>query len=140
MERNVQLIKNDFEQCGISFDEGLACCSDSLVIYKEILNIAIETYDEKSARLKQFYEAQDYPNYMIEIHGLKSSMRLIGATFLGDLAEQQEHSIKEHREQFIRETYHEMLTGYYELVVGIFSTLDTYGWLNEGNTLCEKQI
>lgn len=140
MEENVELIRACFEQQGISFDKGLTCCSDSLKIYKEILNIAVETYGEKSIKLKQFYEAKDYSNYMIEIHGLKSSMRLLGALELGDLAEQQELSIKQKRESFIEETYHEMLNRYYQLTLGIYETLATYGWLREGNILGEKQI
>lgn len=140
MEKYLDFIKNDFKQYGISFDKGLACCSDSIKIYKEILNIAIETYEEKSMRLKRFFEEENYASYMIEIHGLKSSMRLLGADMLGDLAERQELAIKESREEFIRETYYEMLEGYYEVVSGIYKTLNIYGCLYKGNILGAKQI
>ena len=60
----------------------------------ELLLSTIKQYydsiDEKALELQQFYEAEDWDNYGIKVHALKSTSRLIGAITLSKLAEQLE--------------------------------------------------
>ena len=52
-------------------------------------NVCIDFYraiDEKYEKIKRFFEEKDYPAYTIEVHGLKSSARAIGASELSDFA------------------------------------------------------
>ena len=46
-----------------------------------------ETIDEKALELQQYYESEDWENYCIKVHALKSTSRLIGAIRLSKLAE-----------------------------------------------------
>ena len=43
--------------------------------------------DEKALEIQQFFEAEDWENYGIKVHALKSTSRLIGAAELSKLAE-----------------------------------------------------
>ena len=38
--------------------------------------------EKNSAKVKEFFDAEDYENYMIVVHSLKSNSRMIGATEL----------------------------------------------------------
>ena len=57
----------------------------------EVLASTVSQYyssiDQKAAELQSFYEAEDWNNYGIKVHALKSTSRLIGATKLSKLAE-----------------------------------------------------
>ena len=58
---------------------------------EELLISTIKQYhssiDQKALELQQFYEAEDWENYEIKVHALKSTSRLIGAVKLSKLAE-----------------------------------------------------
>ncbi|WP_022931419.1 hybrid sensor histidine kinase/response regulator [Treponema bryantii] len=58
---------------------------------EELLFSTIRQYynsiDEKALELQNFFEAEDWKNYEIKVHALKSTSRLIGALKLSKLAE-----------------------------------------------------
>ena len=58
---------------------------------EELLHTTIKQYhasiDEKALELQQYFEAEDWENYGIKVHALKSTSRLIGAMELSKLAE-----------------------------------------------------
>ena len=58
---------------------------------EELLHTTIKQYhasiDEKALELQQYFEAEDWNNYGIKVHALKSTSRLIGAMELSKLAE-----------------------------------------------------
>ena len=45
-----------------------------------------ESAKEKAAEIERYFEAEDWENYTIKVHALKSSARLIGAMNLSDRA------------------------------------------------------
>ncbi len=69
----------------IDVDMALKNCSSV-----ELLASAMQTYydaiEEKSGELQGFYDQQDWQDYRIKVHALKSTSRLIGAMELSDLA------------------------------------------------------
>ncbi|SEQ78182.1 Signal transduction histidine kinase [Treponema bryantii] len=58
---------------------------------EEVLLSTIKQYytsmDQKAQELQQYFEAEDWKNYEIKVHALKSTSRLIGAKELSKLAE-----------------------------------------------------
>ncbi len=68
--------------------------SGSYDAYASLLRIFYESIDEKAEKLNNYYNVKDYKNYIIIVHALKSSLRIIGATELGDEAENLENSAK----------------------------------------------
>ena len=91
--------------------EGIKNCG-SEEAYRPVLEIFSESIDEKSKEIRDFYEAGDYENYGIRVHGLKSSARIIGAAKLGDEAQSLETAAKEADEEYIRQNHEAFLSHY----------------------------
>lgn len=80
---------------GFDVEEGIRLCGDDEEIYMEVLWAAMEEGQEKIPLIRSVYEARDLERYRIEVHGLKNAMRSIGATYLSQLAAEQEMAVKE---------------------------------------------
>ena len=70
---------------GISVDEGLEYCGRPEFLEK-FLKTFLRTIDDKSKEIEEAFVAKDYENYIIRVHGLKSTSRMIGAKELSALA------------------------------------------------------
>ncbi|MBR6329382.1 MAG: PocR ligand-binding domain-containing protein [Lachnospiraceae bacterium] len=55
-------------------------------LFFKVLKDYYNAIEKKAAAIKDFYEAQDWPSYTIEVHALKSASRQIGAEELADMA------------------------------------------------------
>ncbi len=92
----------------IDTDRGLRN-SGTVESYLALLKVFYEDIDGKTGELNRFYEEEDYRNYTIKVHALKSSARIIGAGDLGEEAQRLENAgkagdieyIKSHHETFI---------------------------------------
>ena len=69
---------------------GLSYNCDSDEMYRELLTMFIETWQEKKRQIEETYQSKDWKNYTIQVHGLKSSSLSMGAEKLSDLAKQME--------------------------------------------------
>lgn len=67
-----------------------------------VLKMFYESIDEKAAELNVFFDSEDWENYTIKIHALKSSSKLIGARELSDKAYALEMAGKEGRIEEIK--------------------------------------
>lgn len=94
---------------GFNVEEGIKLCGDDEEIYMEVLWAAMEEGEDKIPLIRSVYEKKDYERYRIEVHGLKNAMRSIGATYLSQLAAEQEQAVKD-------ENYAEMEIGVEELL------------------------
>lgn len=65
---------------------GMEYSTDKVEIYKEILNVFIQIKKQKQPELEMFFEQEDWKNYTIAIHALKSSSLNIGAKKLSDIS------------------------------------------------------
>jgi len=72
-------------ECNVNIEAGIENCGGSEEFYIEI----IEAYEEegKKFELIKAFENKDWELYTIEVHGLKGTMNLLGATDAGKLAE-----------------------------------------------------
>lgn len=73
------------EQTLLDTSSGLTNCG-SLDDYLETMKLFAEAYTENRKAIENFYNAEDWKNYTIRVHALKSSARIIGANELGELA------------------------------------------------------
>lgn len=69
----------------IDLEKGLELCGDE-ESYLEILKIYYESAGEKKAEIQAFMDDEDWANYTIRVHSLKSTSRVIGASTLGEAA------------------------------------------------------
>lgn len=70
----------------IDTDSALKNCGTPEILFNSISQYYL-SIDEKAIQLQQLFEAEDWKNYEIKVHALKSTSRLIGALKLSKLAE-----------------------------------------------------
>lgn len=95
---------------------GVEYAGGSMEDYKEIVQIFCSAGRDKMKEIKQYYEQQDWDNYSILVHALKSTSLSIGATTLSELAKEIEMAAKEMRITFIREHHEAMVEQFYRVV------------------------
>jgi CheY-like chemotaxis protein len=83
------------------------CGSEELLL--QTINQYHSSIDEKAMELQQFYEAEDWKNYEIKVHSLKSTSRLIGALKFSKLAEFLEECAHNNTISEIRENHKKLI-------------------------------
>ena len=73
------------KKIGVKIADGLRNCGGA-EIYMDAARNFYDAIEEKSAEIEQFATAEDWVNYTVLVHALKSSARLIGAGELSALA------------------------------------------------------
>ena len=91
--------------------QGIVYCG-SLEDFEDILKIHYEDYEENRDKIQQFYDTRDWKNYVILVHGLKSSMKSVGIMKLSDMCLELELSGKENRIEYILTHHAEMMAEY----------------------------
>ena len=99
----------------VDIGAGLKLCGD-MDAYMSILKTYMETADDSIERIACFARERDYKNYTIEVHGLKSSSRAIGANELSEMARQLELAGKEENYDRITADTPALLAKYTDLV------------------------
>ncbi len=89
--------------------------SGSEEAFLSVLKIFYESYGSRSQEIAGFYDAQDWENYTIKVHALKSSSRLVGAVDLGNDAEALEMAGKSSDVGFITEHHDSLMSEYKEV-------------------------
>lgn len=76
-------------------ESALKNCGSEELLYSTIRQY-YDSIDEKALELQNYYESEDWKNYEIKVHALKSTSRLIGALKLSKLAEHLEECANNH--------------------------------------------
>ncbi len=117
----------ELRKAGIDVETGIAFCGDKEG-FQEILSIFREEAPDRRAKLTRMYEAEDWKNYVIAIHALKSNLKGIGAGDLGEMALQLEMAGKENRIPDILGHHEEFMERYARLT----DVLDKNAFANPG--------
>ncbi len=96
---------------GISVEDGLKYCG-SEAAFKKFLNTFCESIDNKSNEIEDAYNRGDIALFIIKVHALKSTSRIIGAKELSVLAESLEMAGKEENQKYIDENTGKLLELY----------------------------
>ena len=91
--------------------QGALYCG-SLEDFEDILKIHYEDYEENSQKIQAFYDSKDWKNYVILVHGLKSSMKSVGIMKLSDMCLGLELAGKENRIDYILKNHDAMMVEY----------------------------
>ena len=81
-------------------------------LYMKVAKDYFKKIDESSLQISDAYGREDWKDYTIKVHALKSSSRQIGATELANLAEQLEKAGNERNLQFIEDNTGKVLELY----------------------------
>ncbi len=98
----------ELNKAGIHVNQGIAYCGGQDG-FREIVGIFHAEGVKRKALLKQYFNEQDWKNYVITAHALKSNAKGIGADDLSDLALKLEMAGKENRFDYILEHHKELL-------------------------------
>ena len=79
----------------VDMDIALANCGDMEDMLKEMFGVFAESKDEKRTEMENEYKAQDWENYRIHVHALKSTSLTVGCVPLNELAKDVELAAKE---------------------------------------------
>ncbi len=82
---------------GMDVDAALKCLSGMEEIYASSLALLIRRLPESLERLDAFLAGGDIKGFAIEVHGLKGSLRAIGAVALGEVSEELEMAAKDNQ-------------------------------------------
>ncbi|MBQ4523974.1 MAG: response regulator [Lachnospiraceae bacterium] len=89
-EKEILFLKEKLPE--IKVENGILNCGGEIQDYLNILKITYEYGEKHLAELEYSWKQQDYENYIIKIHALKSTSLSIGATEISDFARKQEES------------------------------------------------
>lgn len=104
---------------GLNVKGALNLIGGSIVDYESVLYNFYKSIDKKIEILKYYVKNQDIKNYTIEVHGLKSASKLIGAEKMSEMAAYLEQCGKENNIYQIRaknEEFLNMLRSYKHII------------------------
>ena len=96
---------------GIDSSVGIQNCGET-ELFVEMLGLVYQGIDENKQAIEDFLEKEDWENYRIKVHSLKSTSRLIGALELSDKAALLEKAATDGNIDFIKEKTEEVLLLY----------------------------
>lgn len=80
--------------------------------FKTVLKIFYDSIQVKSSEIEEFYNSEDWKNYTIKVHALKSSAKLIGALEFSERAQLLENAGKEENVDYIRANHASFIEDY----------------------------
>lgn len=100
---------------------GMEYCGDMEEIYVEVLEEYADT--DFAGMLETAFSAEDWADYRIQAHALKSTSRTIGAMELGDIGEQLEFAARDGEIDKIKSLHGIALAAVAELIAKIRAAL-----------------
>jgi len=98
---------------------GIQYCGGNEEDYKEVLQVYLTTGLQKIREIREKYKEEDWKNYTILVHALKSTSIGIGATRLGEMAKELEKAGKEENISYIQAHHKEVIQEYEEVLLEI---------------------
>ncbi len=86
--------------------------SGSSEAYLTLLKVFYESSRRKADEIDELYAAENWKDYTIQVHSLKSSVRLIGAAAFGEEAQLLENAGKSRDVEYIRANHKDFITKY----------------------------
>lgn len=107
------------ENLRLNRQRGIQYCGGNEDDYKEILQVYLNSGLQKIREIRERYKAEDWKNYTILVHALKSTSIGIGATTLGEMAKELEMAGKEGNIAYIQAHHREVMHEYEEVLLEI---------------------
>lgn len=101
----------------LDIETGMTYCMNDEDFYMEM--IADYKVGDKTAKLQAYFEAEDWENYQIYVHALKSTSLTIGAIILSKEAKALESACKEGNAAYVKEHHNDMMERYQALLDSI---------------------
>ena len=119
----------------IDYKQGMIYCGSQENLM-EVLQLHYEEGNENWHKIKKAYDDEDWKNYVIFVHGLKSSMKSVGLNKLSGMAELLEMAGKEENIEYINKNNEALLSEYSRVIDGLE---EIFGCSNEETTADLKE-
>ena len=106
-------------EAGIDTDTGLRYCRGETDFYRTVLSEYAQGGPEKAERLRRCFEAEDWKNYAVLVHALKSASKMIGAQALSERAAALERAADAGDAAAVRAAHAAMLDSYGKTVTAV---------------------
>ena len=111
-ERGSSILLDTLRAEGINVDDALGYCMNDEDFYKDLLKTYVNSESEKREMITKYYTEENWKDYQVQVHALKSSSKTIGLDELSEMALEQENAAGENDEKIIFEGYEPMMTRY----------------------------
>lgn len=91
---------------------GMAYCGEDKKMYREVLQAYCQQGKKYCQEIPDLLDREDWKNYGIAVHAIKSTSMTIGAVFLSEKAKQQEAAAKENRREDVMKGQEEFFQTY----------------------------
>ena len=105
-------VVSDEGQEYLSVSTGMKYCGESEEIYREMLSMFCNIKEQKKKQLDDSFAEEDYANYIVYIHALKSSSLSVGGKVVSALAAKLEKAGKQKDFDYIKENHAEAMRLY----------------------------
>ncbi len=128
-EKNVEAAEGSFEMNdvleagGINTESGLMYCENDRELYKGVLEVYLNGARERTGEIGTSYDNENWEDYAVYVHALKSTSKMIGALKLSGTAADMEAAADERNIEFIKRDHEDMMAQYECVVNAIRSAL-----------------
>lgn len=112
---------------GIDTEEGIAYCADDPEFYEDMLREYLQESDGRAADLRRFYASQDWSQYGLCAHTVKSTSKMIGAKAVSELAREMELACRSRDAASVLTGHDRFLREYADLADGLRTVMQTSG-------------
>lgn len=115
---------NLLESVGIHTHAGIQYCRGDKEFYVELLTKFAKEGKRKETEINEFFRQEDFENYGILVHALKSTAKMVGADSLSENAKELEMAAKNQDTVYIMGHHEELITQYHQVVQRILDVFD----------------
>lgn len=102
----------------IDYTLGLSYSGNLKDLYDELLLLFHDSAEEKIAVIEKSFQKQDWKNYRVYVHALKSTAKSIGAISLSEEAKKLEFAARDNEINYIRKTHETVMQHYHKVASG----------------------
>lgn len=103
------------EDFGVRTRSGMQYCRNDMEFYEELLVKFARNEERKIQEIGDSFDREDFEQYRILVHALKSSSKMMGADSLSEMARQLEDAAKNNDTDYIK-AHHDALLGQYHML------------------------
>ena len=111
-------------QCGVDAAKGIKYCNKDEEFYDQLLAEYAKNRDKKINELRGYYNSENWNDYSIRVHAIKSTSKMIGALQLSEMAKELEDASKEGDKERIAARHPVFMPEYSALLYEISNLLD----------------
>lgn len=100
------------EALGVQTRSGMKYCRDDMEFYEELLVKFAQNGEYKILEIGNCFDREDFGQYRILIHALKSAAKMVGADSLSEMARRLEDAAKNDDADYIKEHHYALLDQY----------------------------